>query len=147
MKTLADTLLAPHHRDEFLTDTVRLIETHVAGLSGLKGMSFRAALAGASRAIPDMIPRGTRRYMPQFLATLEPLYAQFRAEGPADFSVFLTRNSEEAAEALLSVTDERMALSTNSTAQSFYRTFRGFVARELTAAMPAFGKLIRNYLD
>ena len=147
MKTLSDTLLAAHHREEFLTDTVALIERHVAHLSGIKGLGFKTALAAANRAVPDVIPRGTRRLMPQFLAALEPLHVQFRAKKHADFSVFFSRNSAQAAELLLSVTDARFAQSANAAARSFYKTFRRQVSRELAKSLPAFGNLIRNYLD
>lgn len=147
MKTLTETLLAAHHRDEFLDDVVALIETHVARLPGLKGLSFKAGLVAANRAVPDVIQRGTRRLMPQFLDAIEPLHQEFRTSGTGDFSVFFGRNADRAAELLLSVSDARLAQSQNATAQSFYKTFRGYVSRELSSAMPAFGKLIRNYLD
>ncbi len=147
MKTLSEDLLAAHHRDEFLNDVVALIEHHVAHLPGLKGLSFKAGLAAANRAVPDVIPRGTRRLMPQFLDAIEPLYREFRASGAGDFSVFFGRNAERAAELLLSVADARLAQSPNTAAQAFYRNFRGYVARELATEMPAFGTLMRNYLD
>ena len=147
MKSLADQLLAVHHRHEFETDLARLIETRIAAVSGVKGFAFKTALRGIQRNFPDAIARAVHHLSPQIVAALEPLHREFREQTGGDFSLFLRTHSSRMTTALMQVTDARVERSSSATLKSFYGNFRGFAEKEIGAGMPDLAKLIRNYLD
>ncbi|MBI2384246.1 MAG: hypothetical protein HYV18_09280 [Gammaproteobacteria bacterium] len=147
MPTLADQLLAPHHRDEFVADCVKLVETQVSRLSGLRGMSLRTGLAMLKSARPDVLPRAVARLLPEFVQALEPLYQKFRCSTAGDFKAFMQRHAADAIDALLAVTDTRMGASQNAVAKSFYARFRHSAEAELEQALPALAGLMRIYLS
>ena len=147
MKSLADQLLAPHHSREFEGDLVRLIETRIAAVSGLKGFGFKAALAAVQLNFPDAIPRAVHHLSPQIVAALEPLHQEFRKQSGGDFSAFLRQHSTRMTDAMMGVTDTRVERSKSTTLKSFYASFHGFAQKEISAGMPDLAKLIRSYLD
>lgn len=147
MKSLTDQLLATHHRREFEADLVRLIETRIAAVSGIKGLSFKVALAAVQRNFPDAIARAVQHLSPQIVAALEPLHREFREQSGGDFSLFLRTHSARMTAAMMGVTDARVQRSSSGTLKSFYGNFRGFAEKEIGAGMPDLAKLIRNYLD
>ena len=148
MKTLADILGAPHHRDAVIVDVVRLVEAQVASRSGLTGISLRAALGMVRAARPDLLQRAVARLLPEFAAALDPLYQRFRASREdRDFSVFLQKNADGATAALLATADARVAGLTNASLKSVYARFRSLGEAEVHAAVTPLSKLIRGYLD
>lgn len=147
MKSLTDQLLAPQHRAEFESDLVRLIETRIAAVSGLKGYGFKTALGAVQRNYPDAIQKAVHHLSPQIVAALEPLHQEFRKRSSGDFSAFLRQHSARMTEAMMSVTDTRVERSKSGTLKSFYKSFRGFAEKEIGAGMTDLAKLIRNHLD
>jgi hypothetical protein len=147
MKTLADILSAPQHQDAFTADAVQLIESHIASRGGIKGITLKTGLAMLKAARPDILPRAVRRLQPEFSQALEPLYREFASAPQRDFTLFLQKNAQRAAAALLAAADARVAASSNSKTRSTYARFRSTAESEVLAAMPAIGKLIRAYLD
>lgn len=146
MKTLTDILWSPFQREAFAADLVKLVEQHLAGVRGLRGAGLKAGLAVLKGAKPDLLDGALRRNAPQFIAALEPLYADFLNAREPDFAVYLQKHAAEAGEALLGVADTRVAKSSNGALQAAYRRLRGGAEREIGAAVPALGRLIRGYL-
>ncbi len=147
MKTLADILGAPHQRDAVVADLVKLIENHIAGRGGLKGMTLKTGLAMLKAAKPDILPRATSRLLPEFAASLEPLYQEFQKSPDRDFSLFLQKQAARTADALLATADARVAASSNKAVKSNYGRLRSTAETEVLAAVPAISKLLRGYLD
>jgi hypothetical protein len=86
MTTLADVLLAPARREALIADLVALVEKHVAGRSGLRGVTLRAGLGAVRRKLPDAIPRTVTRLLPDLVAALEPLHARAKPRDGAAFA-------------------------------------------------------------
>lgn len=145
MNSLADILLASHHKDALVTDTAALLERHVQSRGGLKGFALKAGLSLLKAKRPDILQRATNRLLPEMLAALEPLYRQFRKSSDGDFAVFLSKNAEAASGALLAVADARIANS-GQAARSAYQKFRAGADDEVHLLLPALGKLFSAYI-
>lgn len=141
MKTLADILLTAPQRDAVVEETVRLIESHVGNLSGLRGMSLKTGLAMVKAAKPGIIGRAVQRLLPEFVAALDPLYLEFRKTGGSDFAAYLWQHSGRATTALLQVADARVEQA-SPVARSAYAKFRPSAEAEVAAALPGLAKLI-----
>ncbi|NGY03703.1 DUF6918 family protein [Solimonas terrae] len=146
MKSLNEILWSPSQRDAFAADLVTLVDRHLAGVRGLRGIGLKTGMAVLKAAKPDLLDGALRRNAPQFIAALEPLYAEFQRSADRDFSVFLQKHADEGRDALLAMADARLEKSRNGALQSAYRKMRGSIENEIGAAMPALGKLIRGYM-
>ena len=146
MKGLADILLASQHNRAVTADCVKLIESHIASLGGLKGMALKTGLSMLKRAKPGILERATGRLLPEFVAALEPLYQEFQRSAQSDFEAFLQKNAQRATDALLKIADQRAGQSESDKVKSTYKRMRGDAQREVLAAMPAFSRLLASYL-
>jgi len=146
MKTLAESLLAPHRREAVVKDAVSLVETHVGSRGGLRGVSLKTGLAMLKTAKPGIVDRALQRLLPELVQALEPLYIEFRESRGRDFSTFLVQHSDRAAIALLAVSDAH-AGKASAAIQSAYARLRSAAEAELAAAMPALSQLMRTHLE
>ena len=146
MKGLVDILLASQHKKAVIADCVELIESHIAGRSGLKGMALKTGLSMLKRAKPEIIERATAKLLPEFIAALEPIYQEFQRSRESNFDVFLQKHAQSATDALIKIADQRAGQSESATVKSTYSRMRGDAQREVLAAMPALSRLISSYL-
>lgn len=146
MKTLKDILLAPHQKDALLADCVKLLESQIAELRGLKGMALKTTVNMLKSAKPHVLDRAVAVLIPAFTEALEPLHRQFRKSGDRDFSLFLQKHAQETTDALLSVADARIVNGSDA-ARSVYAKFRGTAESQILHALPRLSKLLSGYLD
>jgi hypothetical protein len=148
MASLAEALLHGEDKDLVVTDCVQLLEDYIAGRGGLKGIGMKAGVGMLKAAKPDILQRAAARFLPEFLAALDPFYREFGSSRSAGqgFDHFLAARSEAAAAALLGVADARIAASTNTLAKGTYQRFRGGAEKEVAAILPRLGSLIARYL-
>lgn len=147
MRTLTDILLAEHQRDAVAADCVSVIERHLNGLRGLRGIALKAGLTMVKTAVPDAIPRAVRKLLPDVAVALEPLHQQFRKSTDRDFSLFLRKHSDETVEALTAVVDRRAAATSNEPVKRVYTKLRGSIRDEMQALLPELAKTLSGYLD
>jgi hypothetical protein len=83
--------------------------------------------------------------LPALVAKLEPFWADFAASGGSSFGDYLAKRGNEAAEALLSVTDERAAASDRKAVTKAYEAVRGGAVKHVEAALPNLGALVQKY--
>lgn len=147
MPALADIVLTAANKDALVADCVKLTESRIADRGGVRGTAVKAAVAMAKKAIPDILQRAVQLLLPEFVAALDPLYQEFAA-GPAgtDFGHFLQQRSEDAAGAMLGVTDARASKVKNTVIKSVYARLRGGAEHEVKAALPGFGAVLGSYL-
>jgi hypothetical protein len=86
------------------------------------------------------------KLLPDFVAQLEPYWADFTTSGGGDFGDYLAKRGDEVAEALLSVTDAKAATSGRPTVIKAYRGVRGSAAKHIRAALPRLGDLVLKYM-
>ncbi len=81
MPALADIVLTMQGKDALVSDCVQLVENRVARRGGLRGITLKTGLAVIKAARPDIVQRAVRRLLPEFVASLEPLYQELSGLG------------------------------------------------------------------
>lgn len=148
MSTLWQTLLADDDRRETLVaDCVKLIEQRVASRGPIRRIALSAGLSLLNAIKPNALPRAVGNLLPDFAGALDPLYQRFRLSTGDDFSPFLARHSDEAARALLGVTDRRAESSDNARVRALYARLRGTAEDEVRAALPGLASILSGHLE
>jgi hypothetical protein len=143
--TLAGRLLAdPARRPRLLTDCERLIEDEVASKGGLTGLAIKGAYKIVCALKPGMIRESLDSLLNDFVARLEPLFAQHRAAGgePKAFGAALGKRPGEVADALLGITDDRARRAKNATLKSAYERLRPSAKKHVEEAIPRVGRTL-----
>ena len=146
MPALADIVLTAQNKDPLVAGCVALVEGRVAGRGGLRGIALKTGLAMLKSARPDVLPRAMQALLPDFVASLEPLYQDYVTAAAGDFGGFLQRHSARTVQALLGVTDARAERAHNAAIKSVYARLRGGAEQEVDAALPQFAQLLSGYV-
>jgi Family of unknown function (DUF6918) len=94
---------------------------------------------------PSHVHHMVKSLLPPLVDRLQPFWADFTTSGSPEFGDYLAKRGEEVAQALLSVTDARAAVSKRATVLKAYRSVRGNAARHVEAALPRVGDLVLKY--
>jgi hypothetical protein len=123
-KTLAEYVAIEPTRATVVADCVALVDEEVRSKGGLSGVTIKAAY-------------GT-------VKTIKPRFV----EGVIDASLgeFLTARSDEVAEDLLAVTDDRARSTKHKTAAKLYDKMRPSAKKNVAAAMPKLGGLMEKHV-
>jgi hypothetical protein len=143
--TLDQILLAPDVQPNVVTDCMTLIDQEVSSKSGVSGAALKLAYKTAKTFAKGYLQETVRKLLPEFVAALEPYWADFIASGASGFGDYLVKRGDEVAESLLAVTDARTKTSQRATILKAYATVRGGAARHIEAALPAVGALVEKY--
>ena len=81
-----------------------------------------------------------------WMEKLEPIHAAWSASS-AGFADYVTARSDDVAEAMLSVTDERAERSNQKTAKKLYKKMRGSAKSNVVQAVPKLGALLSSYVE
>lgn len=141
MTTLSDALLDPARRPAAVTALVAVVDAEVAAKSGFGGAAVKTAYAGVKRIGGGFVDRAVDRLLPRFATALEPFW-QSREGRP--FGAHLASQSDAASDALLAVTDDMAARTSNATAKKAYGALRGKAKGNVEAALPRLGTAIEN---
>lgn len=144
MPHLSDILLTEPIRGAVIDDCVQVIEAHIAGRRGIKGIGLKAGLAVMKTAKPDILIRAVGRLLPDLATALEPCFADCRSS--ADFPGAVLARREEVIGELVSAADRRIAQSVNPSAKSLYARLRGSAESEVDALLPALAQAIARHL-
>ena len=95
---------------------------------------------------PGMIRESVDALLDEFVARLEPFYAQYHSskDGSSLADNFGNR-SGEIADALLGITDERAQRSRNATLKKAYEKLRPQGKKHVQEAVPRIGRLIERH--
>ena len=145
MATLDQILLADDVRPDVVVDCLTLINQEVSGKSGISGAAVKLAYKTAKTFAKGYLQHTVETLLPDFVAALEPYWADFTASGASGFGDYLAKRSDEVSEAMLSVTDARAKMSSRPVIIRAYGTVRGGAAKHITAALPAVGALVGKY--
>lgn len=135
-------ILEPSRRSEVVAAIAGVIESTIAGQSGLSGMAVKTAFAGAKKAKGDMVEKGVDRMLPQVADVLAPYWD---AKGDQDFGAFLGNNSSEVADKLLKVADDNAAKVDNAAMAKAYKGVRGKAKGIVEEALPKLGQAIAPF--
>src|ERR1700677_3104766 len=144
MATLQE-IITPEVESRFVADCQALIDGEVDGKSGVSGTAVEGAYKVAATFAPGYYTETIRSILPDMLDALEPFWADFLESGTADFGDYLVKHGDEAADALLSVTDHLADVSGRAAIVRAYKMVRGAAGKNIEAALPALGALLQSY--
>jgi uncharacterized protein DUF6918 len=143
--SLDQILLTPENQPHVVADCLTLIDQEVSAKSGISGAAVKLAYKTAKAFAKGYLQSTVENLLPDFVAALEPYWADFGASGSSGFGDYLAKRSDEVSEALLAITDARAKMSDRPVIIRAYGTVRGGAAKHITAALPAVGAMVEKY--
>ncbi|MGN8157255.1 DUF6918 family protein [Salinisphaera sp. RV14] len=140
---LAQQLLDDAVFPQLLADSKALVASEVEK----KNMALRTGFNIVRKAKPNLIDSAMRALLPQFVDALEPFYVRAQADPDTHFRDYLMAHQSQVADALLAVSDRRVAEVNNRVVKSGYQRLRGRAQREVVAAMPGIASVMSKYAD
>jgi len=145
MKNL-QALLTPEKRPAVIADCLQLIDSEVASKKGLGGMAVKGAYAVVKRIKPGIIREAVDNLLDDFIAVLDPFYAEFVLQGATSLESFLVTRGATVADALLGVTDKRAQKANNRTLKKAYDKLRPTGVRHTQAAVPGLARVVQRHV-
>lgn len=142
MTSLAQSLLDPTRRPAVVQTLVGVVDAEVARTSGLGGTVIKTGYGAVTRLADGFVAKAVDRLLPGFAAALDPFWQQRDGRSFADA---LVARRDEAAEALLTVTDGQVAATHNGVVRKVYGTLRGRAREHVVAALPRVGAAIERH--
>lgn len=147
MGKLVETLTAPDRRRAVVEDGARLVQAEVEKKGGLSGLALKGAFKVVQTVRQNFVPDVLDKLIPAFAEKLEPFYEAREREAPGQpMEQFLSTRAPAVADALLSITDERIARAEKGPVRSAYEKLRPAAQRNVEDAVPGIGQLIDRHL-
>lgn len=146
MPTLVERIAVPPQRALVVEDCVGLIDAQVKHKSGLSGMAIKGAYATIKTIKRGFVNGVVEALLDDWLGKLQPHYDKWAASGAGTFAEFVIARSDDVAEDLLEVTDERAKTTTHTTAKKGYERMRGSAKKNVIEAIPELARLIEKHL-
>ena len=140
---LSNELLDPTKKEMIVNDCCNMIEEQIASKSGVGGMALKAAFAAIKGIKPGYINGAVEQLLPSCLTAVDPIWNQGMQNG--DPVKHMVDSSSVTADALLSVTDERVQKSSRQIVKGTYEKFRGSAKKHVEEAVPDFAKVIEKH--
>lgn len=129
-------------RVHVVDDCVELIEHQVKA----KGFMIKSAYATIKALKKRFVPEVVDTLLDDWLGKMQPHYDKWEATKPGAFSDYIIARSDDVAEDLLAVTDERAARSSHGTAKKMYQRMRDTAKKNVVEAIPDLARLIERRL-
>jgi len=144
MPTLTDMLLVPGNRPKVIADCVQLINEEVDSKGGFTGLAVKGAYAVVKAINPRFVTEAVDHMLDDFVKRLEPFWADAQAKNEP-IGPLMNARAPQVADALLAISDERAARSTNPTLKKAYEKLRPTGKKHVEAAVPRIGRLVAKY--
>jgi len=143
MPTLAEQLGTASVRPKVITETVELIDAQVKQ----KGFMIKSAYAVIKGIKKSFVPETVDALLDDWLGKLQPHYDKW-ASAPAatSFTDYVIARSDDVAEDLLKVTDERADRTSHTTAKKMYLKMREGAKKNVVEAIPDLAKMVERHL-
>lgn len=141
MRSLPQIMLEPVRRPAAVRALVEVVDAEVADTSGISGRIIRTGYTAVTRVSEGFVAKAVNRLLPAFAAALDPFW---QGRGELTFNEVLVSRQDEAAEALLAVTDREVAGTRNSVVKKVYGSLRGRAKDNVVAALPRVGAAIED---
>ena len=147
MTKLSDLLVVPERRRALVEDGARVVRGEVERRGGLSGLALKGAFKVVEAVNRDFVPDALDRLLPAFASKLEPFFEARDRESPGEsMERFLGSRQREVAEALLSITDARVARLQRGPIRGTYDKLRPSGQRYVEEAVPAIGSLLDRHV-
>lgn len=133
-------------RAKVIEDCVELIDAQVKAKGGLSGMAIKGAYATIKTIKRGFVPGVVDALLDDWLGKLQPHHDKWAAGGSGTFAEFVIARSDDVAEDLLQVTDERAAKTSHTTAKKAYEKMRGGAKKNVIEAIPDLARLIERHM-
>lgn len=140
---LSDDLLNPDKKEMVVADCCTLIDEQATSKQGLSGAAVKIAYGAMKGIKPGFIAYAVEQILPQSLTALDPIWSEGVQQG--DPVGHLDANRSRTADALLSVTDERVKNAKSSIARGSYKKLRGSAKSYVEDAVPHLARVIDKY--
>ncbi|HUQ05295.1 MAG TPA: hypothetical protein VM261_22480 [Kofleriaceae bacterium] len=135
-------------RAKVIEDCVELIDAQVKAKGGLSGMAIKGAYATIKTIKRGFVPGVVDALLDDWLGKLQPHHDKWTADGAkGTFTEFVIARSDDVAEDLLQVTDERAAKTSHTTAKKAYEKMRGGAKKNVIEAIPDLARLIERHVN
>jgi hypothetical protein len=146
MPTLLDGLPLPEKRELILDDCQALLNDEVSKKRGLTGLAVKAGYKMLNSIKPGAVRDAMDALLDDFLEALEPLHTEFLEASEPGIGAYLSNHKKKAADALLTVTDNRAEKSHHKALVGFYRKLRPTALRNVEEGIPGLARLLdRHY--
>jgi hypothetical protein len=142
MTNLVDNLGKEPVRALVIADCIELIDAQVKQ----KGFIIKSAYATIKTIKRKFVPEVVDALLDDWLTKLQPHFDKWSAAKTSTLNDFLVARSDDVAEDLLSVTDERAAKSSHGTAKKMYLKMRDGAKKNVIEAIPDLARLIEKHL-
>lgn len=129
-------------RSKVVDECVDLVENQVK----TKGFMLKSAYATIKAVKKRFVPEVVDALLDEWLGKMQPHYDKWDASKPGSFSDYIIARSDDVAEDLLSVTDERAARTSHGTAKKMYARMRDSAKKNVIEAIPDLARLIERRL-
>jgi hypothetical protein len=145
--SLSEKLLAKPVRTQVIADLVHVVDQEVGDKSGFSGAAVKAGYAAGKKVMPNLAERAVTRLLPDFAVAIDPYWEDFRNTDGDDFGQYLADRGPEAAQALVAVTDAKVATTSREALRRAYKPLRGKAVEHVQAALPRIGRVLQQYAD
>ncbi len=129
-------------RSKVVDECVDLVEAQVK----TKGFMLKSAYATIKAVKKRFVPEVVDALLDEWLGKMQPHYDKWDATKAGTFSDYVITRSDDVAEDLLSVTDERAARTSHGTAKKMYARMRDTAKKNVVEAIPDLARLIERRL-
>ena len=143
--SLSENLLAEPARTAVISDLVAVVEQEVGEKKGISGTAVKAGYGAVRKVMPDLTKRAVVRMLPDCAEALDPFWTDFQSSGDADFGGYLAGRGSEAAQALLAVSDAKVAGTSREVIKKAYKPLRGRAGDHVQAALPRLGSTLQKH--
>jgi len=140
---LHDALLGPDKFPAVKTDVEALIDAEVSDKKGASGLALKGGYAAVKKVGPSVVPGAVESLLPEFVERLQPFWNEYAGAG--SFADFLTARGDAVADALLGVTDEKIAGSSKTAVKKVYDSLRPSAKKHVIEALPRLGDLVQKH--
>lgn len=142
MSSLQQILLDPARRPAVVETLAGVVDAEVASKSGLGGKIIKTGYAAVTKISDGFVAKAVSKLLPGFAEALDPFWQQ---RGDQPFADALVARQDEAAEALLAVTDREVDGASNKVVTKVYGSLRGKAKENVVAALPRVGAAIEGH--
>jgi hypothetical protein len=142
MPSLVEQLGKDPVRQQVVSDCVELIDSQVKQ----KGFVIKSAYATIKAIKKRFVPETVDGLLDEWLGKLQPHYDKWSAAKQSSFSDYVISRSDDVAEDLLAVTDERAQKTSHTTAKKMYQRMRDSAKRNVVEAIPELSRMLERHL-
>jgi hypothetical protein len=143
MSLLKDRIGKEPLREKVIADCVTLIDNQVKN----KGFMIKAAYATIKTIKRRFVPEVVDGLLDEWLDKVQPHFDKWETTKATPLADFMVARSEDVAEDLLSVTDERAKTTTHTRAKKMYEKMRPAAKKDVIEAIPDLAKMIERHLE